>query len=282
MAGLKSELRGHLRQGRLDAFEWLAKRRLLPQADNFTRFIVLGMGRTGSNVLASSLRNHPDALCFGELFNNRVLWAYPGYRHTDAQARWRDAAPADFIEQQVFGRPIPAGIKAVGFKLFYYHTEAWRQLEAMDLRVIHLKRLNLLELIVSMARALDGGPWAGRSRHDEHVTLDPHELRASFERIEAWWQEFDERFPHALQVTYEDLVADTNAVMNRVCRYLELPDYELSSGMRKQEWRPMRERIANFDDLREQFSGTRWSCFFEEQHPPERSHSPNNPPILRS
>ena len=48
---------------------------------HYQKFIILGMGRTGSNMLSTSLRSHNQVVAFGEIFNKHehISWGYPRY-----------------------------------------------------------------------------------------------------------------------------------------------------------------------------------------------------------
>lgn len=100
---------------------------------HYQKFIILGMGRTGSNMLATSLRSHSQVVVFGEIFNNNhelILWEYPGYaryRTLESALSLRESDIKSFLNKLVFRR-FPKNISAVGFKLFYYHAqeENWK------------------------------------------------------------------------------------------------------------------------------------------------------------
>ena len=67
-----------------------------------------------------------------------------------------------------------------------------------------------------------------------------------------------------LGTTYESLVSDPECELMRIQRFLDLPQVQLKTGLRKQNTRLLREAIANYDDLREHFEGSVWAEFFDE------------------
>ena len=79
--------------------------RLIETSTDYTRFIILGRSRTGSNFLRGLLNSHPQIVTFGELFRNydAVDWAYPGYQQTDAMMAQMQDDPVAFMEEEVFG-----------------------------------------------------------------------------------------------------------------------------------------------------------------------------------
>ncbi|QKT04458.1 hypothetical protein HUS23_11890 [Ectothiorhodospiraceae bacterium 2226] len=46
------------------------EKHLLPRQTRYGRFILLGMGRSGSNLIRSALTCHPGVVMFNELFND--------------------------------------------------------------------------------------------------------------------------------------------------------------------------------------------------------------------
>jgi len=118
---------------------------------DFTRFILLSRSRTGSNMLTSLLNSHPHVRAEGEILR---------------RLQGRDSTA---ILAEVFARQ-PRHIRAKGFKFFYYHPidgdteKTWQMLLDMtDLRVIHLKRKNILRTILSRKIAEDQDVWLSRS-----------------------------------------------------------------------------------------------------------------------
>ena len=115
--------------------------------DNFVRFIVLTRSRTGSNLLLSFLNSHPNIFCESEIF-----------------AKLDGANPISRL-LAVFAKQ-PRHIRAKGFKIFYYHPldakadELWRVLEQRnEIRVIHLRRENILRTLLSRKIASIRGSW---------------------------------------------------------------------------------------------------------------------------
>src|SRR5690606_26460474 len=115
------------------------------------KFIVLSRSRTGSNLLISFLNSHPNIRARGEMFAR-----LNGKNCKDVLAR-------GFARQ-------PFYVKATGFKIFYYHPmdddsgHVWDVLaELDDLRIIHLKRRNILRTLISRKIADTQGVWKASS-----------------------------------------------------------------------------------------------------------------------
>ena len=48
-----------------------------------TRFVILAVPRTGSNLLCTLLNSHPQILCHHEIFNPAGVFAAPDYTGSD-------------------------------------------------------------------------------------------------------------------------------------------------------------------------------------------------------
>lgn len=241
----------------------------------YTKFIILGRSRTGSNFLRGLLSSLPGVTVLGEILKNPVTieWGTDNFPRTARADRNYQRDPGRFLDVDVF-RPMPVSVDALGFKLFYYHGEserfasAWSYLlECKDLHVIHIKRRNILATHVSRARALRSNRWVAKEKPTQTlapIKLDFDALLADFTQTRGWEVEFDRRFSdhRVLQLQYEDLVRDRNAEMTRVQRFLGLDPSPSQPQTFKQTRRPLDQVIANFDELRAQFQGTEWESFF--------------------
>ena len=131
---------------------------------DYQKFIIMGMPRSGSNFLASSLRSRKNIITYGELFSEKshdrrdIQWDTPGYTATEEALMLRDSDPVAFLESMVF-KKMPTYVEAVGFKLFYHHADenwecVWPYLKEQNLKVLHLKRRNYLKVRLSMSVAM--------------------------------------------------------------------------------------------------------------------------------
>jgi LPS sulfotransferase NodH len=174
-------------------------------------------------------------------------------------------------------RPKPFFIHAVGCKVFYYHPQAgaesklWQMLEAdTDIRVIHLRRLNILETVISERRAAASNHWISFGNDSAPaqapISLTPEAVERDFRETRAWEQECDERFrDHAVcQLLYEDLAADPYGTARLVFEFLGAPVRQPRSRLVKQTGGKTSRKLANWDELREHFRGTEWEQFFRE------------------
>jgi LPS sulfotransferase NodH len=252
----------------------------------YVGFIILGTGRTGSNLLRLSLERHPQVVVFGELFRRPGLvgwdrWPYEEAHHGQSRRALSliETDPAAFLETRIFTK-LPLSVCAVGFNLFYFHAlescgkRVWTYLESQkDLRVIHIRRRNMLRRHLSEMKALRsnswlGGWWSGPpdGREDGPVCLDYEECRSALAQTREWEAAYDRRFQDhpKTDVFYEDLSADFKGEMRRVQAFLELDSRDLEPKTFKQSRLPLSEAISNYPELKKKFSGTPQEGFFEE------------------
>lgn len=233
----------------------------------YVRFIVLSRSRTGSNLLVNSLRTHPQLRVYGEIFRGGV--------DDEVKAAVRMSAE-NYLNSNIY-KQYDKSIRAVGFKIFYQHPVwdqsggVWDYLKSMDeLRVIHLKRRNILRTLVSRKIAVKTDVWKEAdatmqaSASGRKVSLSKQECEAFFEKTRAWETQADEMFGmhELLQLSYEDLTSDYLNQMQRVQDFLGVGPIELQPQTRRQNPESLRELIINYDELAGQFTDTKWQDFF--------------------
>lgn len=265
-----SEGWGHrLRRAALDAGFW--------GQSSYTRFIILGRSRVGSNLLRGLLNAHPQVIAYGEVFRDRTAsdWDHTGHFQTRRLRRLAREQPVRFLESKLLGR-YPRAVQAVGFKLFYYHARdgaeagVWPYLrERADIRVIHLRRRNLLQTHLSRTRAALTDRWVNTSGQPDApvvVSLDYEECVRDFEQTRAWEREADRYFVGhpVLPLDYEDLIASFEQEALRIQHFLQLPPRAMIPSTYQQARQPLSATIANYAALKARFVGTEWAQFFTD------------------
>ena len=248
-----------------------------PKSMDYTKFLILARSRTGSNYLRGLLNSHQRVIVFGEIFKNQeaIEWGMTGYPQDEQTLILFQNDPAKFLDLAVF-RAYPRGTEAVGFKLFYYHAHdtalepIWAYLKLRtDIKVIHLKRRNILKTHLSRKRAVLTDKWEnldGSEAKERPITLDYEECLQDFVQTRAWEQEYDQYFQDHpfLAVTYEDLASNKEVELRRIEDFLAIEHKPLTPETFKQSRKPLYETIANYDELRTRFEGTPWESFFNE------------------
>jgi LPS sulfotransferase NodH len=265
--------------------------------------MILGSARTGSNLLLSLLSSHTSIKTYGELFSlvslprdyltetledpvaylrRRVYKSHaPGisavgfkifYDHLtkdyfDEPARMTDVSPqlqdklallSEFIE-------INYGWDSLARRF----RDTWDFLiEDLSLAVIHLKRRNSLDTLVSLKRALATREWwslksEARPRFTLH--LDPEECSRYFQRMSDFQAAADTAFAAhpKIDLIYEDLADRQQDALKGVFTLLDVPRMPLTTRMAKQNPAPAWETVTNYEQLKNHFRHTQWSVLFE-------------------
>jgi hypothetical protein len=223
-------------------------------------FVILCLGRTGSTHLGSLLGSHPDIHCFGELFTDR--------KGTLDEAFIK--SPIDDPIEYVAQLTAPLSESAIGFKLplnsIRKHPEAVRLLEDDELRIVRLRRLNLLALFAS--RRLLATTRVSRSTRGDYgdttVTLDPKQCLAVFRRTEEHDRYLDKLAAGkpVFDITYEDLAVGRG--LDDLQRFLGVEPVTLESRFRRLRSRPLSETIENWSEVESALRGSEYERFLED------------------
>jgi LPS sulfotransferase NodH len=239
------------------------------------RFIVLATPRSGSTWLVDLLSQLPGTTVHGELFLARRK------PREERAMSWRTA---EYLDRSLRGHPLfceapelgsrPWSVAtyldelyrrsgAVGFKVMYSnfvrYPELWAYVVARRLRVVHLVRTNLLDVVVS-----EQVRWATHTVHRvagepevafEPLEIDPADARMQIRRMRARRSAMRFllrvfRVPH-LEVTYEALLRRSDA-LEGVCNFLSIPwdGRPPRSQLEKLVKRPLSELVRNWDDVK--------------------------------
>jgi LPS sulfotransferase NodH len=247
---------------------------------DYERFIILGQARTGSTFLQSLLNSHSQIVAFGEIFRrfDAIFWDYSSYPRNVPRRQlcaFRDD-PIGFLETHVYAK-FPKGISAVGFKLFYAHARHTRQRplwtylrDRRDLKIIHIKRRNVLRTHLSLETAKMVGRWRDLSVEpagdDISILLDYDECLRKFAETREQERAHDILFAnHAkMDLFYEELSRDYTSEMRRVQQFLGVECQVVAPTTHKQARRPLSVAISNYDELAARFKDTPWEAFFDD------------------
>jgi hypothetical protein len=252
--------------------EFLARQRCGEKTD-YVRFVVLGHGRSGSSHLLGLLHSHPNIVVRSELFHSEIVQGYETHVLHERLLQERQANPFIFLNHLLF-HGYPASVEAVGYKMFYQHfeerpgmCEAIRNMPRM--KILHLKRRNLLRVLYSARRARLENKWG---KFDQAtVPALPLEIPVKeclnffpfVERLRAQHDAVYGSMQHV--VWYEDLVACREETLQKTLSYLGLPQVPLSSRYVRQNTAPLSECIANYEEICRHLQGTPWAEFLEEE-----------------
>ncbi|MFO7661454.1 MAG: sulfotransferase [Chloroflexota bacterium] len=248
---------------------------LLPVSNDYSRFICLTHARTGSTMLIKALQRHKHILAYSEIARDRHRYPSNVHRFENSEDLF-ESAPATFFDERVF-RDYPAVTMAVGFKIFYFHApmdtewgrSVWDYLMGQNnLKVLHLKRHNMLKTWLSQKLAESTNEWWTYSRNSarKKIRIEYHEALEFFTRLQRWEAEFDSMFRDhpTLEIVYEQLSREMDREFRRIQDFLEVPYQPIKPTTSKRPHRPLSVQIENYAELKEQFQGSPWGDFFTD------------------
>ena len=211
----------------------------------YTKYVILCEGRTGSTLLHTYLNSHINVQSYGDILN-------------------RIPVNSNTLKENIF-HPHPKNIMAVGFKLFYgyhdnpsYNAVFDQIVHDEQVKIIHLTRNNSLRMFASLKIAQKTGEWTkswnSTPLKAKQVSLNMDE---TIEFINQYGQRknlFNKLFEnhHLLNVSFEELVYNSQDSLNTIQKFLSLPHKRLISAIKKQNPEPLSELISNFDKIKNQ------------------------------
>lgn len=242
-------------------------------------FSILGAERTGSNMLSGLLTNQAKVAVAGELFNPRALaertiqWIR-GVDRDEAALVWlRDRAPVSLLQRLCVDAEL-SGRQHVGFKFLHMHGLANdRAVRAMlafpEMPVVELSRVDAVRRWISLRRAQQSDRWyvasgAKSTTEPKAMRVDARELLTGIVLEEQLADRFVAIFGAnpIVRLTYEELVSDRGAALQRIGRLLGREFVDVEASSRKQGGKDLADMIENIDEVRSAFEGTRYEPLF--------------------
>jgi hypothetical protein len=226
------------------------------------RAIILTTQRTGSTFLVECLNSHPEIECAGEILNGQPDHLVAPLRGPFKQVTkaFRIARTGAWMPRRwIDGFYARGSARVRCFKAMYNQLArpfAMRYFdENEDIKVIHLRRHNLLKVHVStllmnkrekvQARGPTEAVW---------IHVDPARAIASMRKARRTYESFDQEFgKHArVQVAYENLFdgaslqADTGRL---ICDFFGVAQHPMRSQIVKLNPESLRDMVTNYDEL---------------------------------
>lgn len=242
------------------------------------RFVVVGVQRSGTTLVTTSLDSHRSVYCAGELFKMRNPRAgvdvrdggYRNYINTSVRLKlshhvFRRGLVRNYLDS-FFNQP---GFEAVGFKLMRNHLYPGQfpslipYLIDRQIRVIHVIRDNVLKTHLSRLMAQRSGMFHGTRERDlssriEIPTNDlVHKLSRIAEQNAQLTQIFAGNTPY-LACTYEQFSADHESEARRLLEFLELKITTLRTPLVKLTSDDLSAIVENLDVVRDCLRGTQF------------------------
>ncbi len=235
-----------------------------------SRFVILSVARSGTNLLRLLLDQHPQIRCFGEVLSPDYQFEdFPPQRATPATfdeaalRRQREDNPIAFLDQRIWPAAATSGRRAsvIGCKIFLPHLqEAWcagvtAYLGALsDLKIVLLWRRDRLRRVTSMQQALTSGQWLETGRSPlppPPVVVEPRMFQHYVASTEGMLDGFIAEQPHLprFELDYETLVADRDASMERLFDFLGLPPVAVRPVSFAQGRSSQRAALLNYREM---------------------------------
>jgi LPS sulfotransferase NodH len=231
-----------------------------------TPFLILSSPRSGSTLVKTELaRRWPEIRCLNEEYSRAGRLGVPPETTDEVTARVFAATNGQLI---------------VGCKLFYAHVtvaEVQLILTMPGMKVLHLRRRNILRRYVSLQIARTNNVWSRHPRQaspntdDRAVTVDVDDfIDDSFLAVER--QRQVEQVVAAagvdvLDVWYEDLSEHLDAELRRMACFLGAgaPAYESEPVMARQNPEPLRLLIRNYAEVHRRLSRTPMRVYLDPE-----------------
>ncbi len=231
------------------------------------KFIISNTARCGSSMLSTLLDSHPRVLCHGEILAAPRESAGPyhalrkqGTAIDDWLQSYHEQRPEAFLYDVGFN---PAGNQCVGFKfkleeLLLPEYRVFRDLIVADkdIKVLHLRRFNILDQYISLQATKQTGVFSIRFSRQRPK---PRPFQVDIADLLAYVREDRRRHEAArelyrnhrsIDLTYEELCQSQSAALARVQDFLEVPRAELSTMMIKVLDKNT-DLVRNLDEVRE-------------------------------
>jgi LPS sulfotransferase NodH len=226
-----------------------------PKRNPTTKFLIFTYGRSGSNLLVSLLRSHPQIHCNGELLLKRVFFP-ERYLKCNERLSSRDV---------------------YGFKLLSSHFRIQRiadpqgffdRLRADGYHVISLRRQNVLRQAISHIYAEYRGKFHHfqNSGEQKFVTmhLDLDDLKRELDMADELLKLEDKLLTGVpyLRLSYEDNLAEQRSqqsAVDLVCSYLGIPTWDVSTDLVKTTPQDLTTIIENYAELEAFVAGTKYA-----------------------
>lgn len=214
------------------------------------RFIIYGSGRSGSTLLTSLLNSHPDVFCDGEVLSEKVIR--------------RLHFPLPYI-RAISKRASLNGKSTYGCGLMSYqlenhlninHCQFIKDLVLSGWRIIHIRRNNILNVILSILTAQQDNVWELRNSvtyNESRIYVNKKDLLFYINIHKFLHKTEDEILKEVshYKVVYEnDLESGQwQFVMNNIFNFLELPPKQVSSNLKKKSNKDIADRITNYAEI---------------------------------
>ncbi|MBU0766910.1 sulfotransferase [Patescibacteria group bacterium] len=247
----------------------------LPITDKWVQvpFVILFTPRSGSTHLALLLNSHPSIKCELEVFATMDDNVGPFSR----MDQFREIGSAKNKLQDIYIAGDTPEILAAGVKFqfprqfcSYFDILHYLRKNSDRIHVICQTRENLLKQVISYMNLerIWGNPVHCSVQTKAQLIklyVDTDVLISRIEKLERETEDLlscARSFPNLINITYEQLIYDKTATIQKVLAFLNADTFaELSSSTFKKTPDNLKNAIANYDEVHSALCPTKWSRF---------------------
>ncbi|SOH93082.1 hypothetical protein SAMN06273572_101936 [Monaibacterium marinum] len=217
-------------------------------------FAILGVMRTGSNLLQRTLDQIPSLNCYGELFNPAFINDPSNQTDFGMTCAERDADPMSLIDKMVAsGKPRTLS----GFRLFEGHNAQVTSAVLHDPTAAKIMlRRNPLDSYVSLKIAKETDQWMlmkQRARRSVQIHFDIAEYRDYVAQSDSFYARALHMMKVAGQTPFIIDFSELNdvAIINGIASWLGTPDRldSIETTIQRQNPGPMEEKVENYAEM---------------------------------
>lgn len=253
-----------------------------------TEAIILTTQRTGSTFLVTCLDSHPDICCLGEILAGSRLYHVPpvlyrfrygtkAYRYLRSGAWWPTRMMRRYLGEARLGG-MELGMRPVmAFKAMYNQVRPpWTRnflLARKELRILHLRRENLLKVHVSsqllkFKRDDNWKPHTTAPVAPVHIRVSPAGAIAFMRRTVAEYEAHERIFrDHGrLALSYENMIDGQHLraeVARDICRFLGIAERPMQSKLVKMNPERLEDMVDNYDELASAIARTEFAAMLD-------------------
>ena len=243
-----------------------------------TGFIVAGSQRTGTSLIVSTLRSHPDICCHGEVFlysRGRGKNIEASYRHFINQKKVPRTISHYLNRDRLIGEYLDytyanTDSEAVGFKLMLDQVREFPEIRAYlqkkSIRILHVIRENVLKTMVSRVSAMTRGRYHSNEKVElAKIQLPVRGLLTNLDALEKEildWRRYAAESPY-LCISYETFNAGRDVELQKAQDFLGVDYKPMASTLKKLNSDNLVDVVENYDELVMTLSGTRHERFLD-------------------
>jgi len=253
-----------------------------------TQAIILTTQRTGSTFLVTCLESHPEGCCLGELLAGSRLFHVPEflfrfrygtkvYRFLRSGAWHPTRMMRRYLDEGRLGS-MNLGLRPVmAFKAMYNQIQPpWTKkflVERKDLRILHLRRNNLLKNYVSsqLLTVKRDNAWKPHTTTAVAAVSMPISVTGALDYMRRSIAEFEAheiafKDHPRLTLNYETMIDGPGLradVARDVCRFLGISEQPMQSKLVKMNPERLQDMVSNYDELASAIAKTEFAAMLD-------------------